>query len=214
MPQHKAPHPGFCVQQHMTMLKNKKFWLFDMDGTLTNAMHDFDAMRATLGLPAGVPILEALADMDPAAAAIKHRELDDMELKMAADATAQLGSHELLDHLHSAGASVGIVTRNGKQIAKATLKACGLDTYFTDQSIISRDCCTAKPDPAGVNLLLSRWNATADNAVMVGDYLFDLEAGHRAGTTTVHMDVNGEFAWPEFTDLAVKSLPELQGHLV
>lgn len=197
----------------MTTLKNKKFWLFDMDGTLTNAMHDFDAMRAALGLPAGVPILEALAAMDPDEAAIKHQELDDMELKMAAQATSQAGSHELLEHLQSAGAKLGIVTRNGKQIAVETLKACGLDAFFTDQTIISRDCCAAKPDPAGIELILSRWNATAQHAVMVGDYLFDLEAGHRAGTTTIHMDVNSEFAWPEFTDITVSSLPELQAHL-
>ena len=40
-------------------LEHHGHWLFDMDGTLTIAMHDFDAMRAELGLPVGVPILEA-----------------------------------------------------------------------------------------------------------------------------------------------------------
>jgi len=44
---------------------------------------------------------------------------------------------------------------------------------------------------------------------MVGDYLFDLQAGHSAGTTTVHLDVNGEFAWPDITDVAIQSLTEL-----
>ena len=193
----------------MHKLKEKKYWLFDMDGTLTHAMHDFDAMRATLDLPVGVPILEALAAMEPTLAAQKHRELDAMELRMAADATAQPGSTELLQHLKKNDASLGIVTRNGREIADVTLRACGLDSFFDAESIISRDCCTAKPDPAGVHLLLSRWQADASHAIMVGDYVFDLQAGHSAGTTTVHLDVNGDFAWPEVTDVGVRSLTQL-----
>lgn len=198
----------------MSLLNKKTHWLFDMDGTLTCAMHDFDAMRAELGLPVGVPILEALAAMNPDIASKKHRELDDMELRMAADATAQPGCIELLDHLQAQGASLGILTRNGKQIAHATLDACGLASYFNDDTVVSRDCCTAKPDPAGVNLLLDRWSASAEGAVMVGDYLFDLQAGHAAGITTVHMDVAGEFAWPKITDVAVQSLYELTQQLL
>ncbi len=195
-------------------LKTRKYWLFDMDGTLTRAMHDFDAMRAELELPAGVPILEALAAMDPAEARLKHAALDAMELRMAADATQQPGSHELLAHLQEQGAMLGIVTRNGKEIARATLTACGLDSFFTDDSIISRDCCTAKPDPAGVHLLLSRWSANADDAVMVGDYLFDLQAGHSAGVATVHMDVDSRFEWPEYTSVSVSSLQALTAQLL
>jgi HAD superfamily hydrolase (TIGR01509 family) len=190
-------------------LKHKKYWLFDMDGTLTLAMHDFEAMRIELELPAGLPILEALDAMDPPAAARKRADLDAMELRMAADALAQPGSLELLSHLQEQGARLGIVTRNGRQIADATLEACGLRGFFDEQSIISRDCCTAKPDPAGVQLLLARWSADALDAVMVGDYLFDLQAGHGAGVETVHMDLTGNFEWPEYTSHCVSSLQEL-----
>lgn len=184
-----------------------------MDGTLTRAMHDFDAMRAALNLPEGVPILEALAKMEPALGAKKRRELDDMELLMAAESQPQPGSTELLQFLSDTGAKVGIVTRNGREIADVTLQACGLDKFFTPESIISRDCCTAKPDPAGINLLLSRWQGDTAQAIMVGDYLFDLETGRNASVTTVHMDVDGVFAWPDMTDVKVQSLPELQALL-
>lgn len=180
-----------------------------MDGTLTMAMHDFDAIRATLELPPGVPILEALAAMEPQQAKLKHRELDSMELQMAAEAQPQPGSIELLEYLSAKGAQLGIVTRNGRQIADVTLQACGLDVFFNTDTIVSRDCCTAKPDPAGVQLLLSRWQADAGNAVMVGDYLFDLQAGHAAGTATIHMDVSGKFSWPQYTNVQVSSLQQL-----
>lgn len=217
-------HPTSRWKQHQTgidgtgrisyvNLKTRKYWLFDMDGTLTQAMHDFDAMRSELNLPAGVPILEALDAMDPAEARLKHAALDAMELRMASDATPQPGSHELLAYLQDQGARLGIVTRNGKQIARATLAACGLEGFFSDETIISRDCCKAKPDPAGVHLLLSRWSAKVTDAVMVGDYLFDLQAGHSAGVATVHLDVGSRFEWPQYTSVSVSSLPALRVQL-
>jgi len=180
-----------------------------MDGTLTCAMHDFDAMRRSLDLPVGVPILEALACLPADQAAEKHLELDAMELRMAYDATVQPGAFELLSVLENRQASIGIVTRNGKRIAEATLEACGLAVFFNTRTIISRDCCGAKPDPAGVKLLLSRWSAQPANAVMVGDYKYDLEAGRRAGVTTVHFTADSQCAWPELTDLTVSSLQQL-----
>lgn len=184
-----------------------------MDGTLTQAMHDFDAMRAELNLPAGVPILEALDAMEPEEARAKHRELDEMELRMAADAKPQPGCVELLNALVEKGASLGIVTRNGKEIAEVTLAACGIDHYFTNSTIVSRDCCAPKPDPAGINLLLSLWQAKPADAVMVGDYYFDLQTGRSASVATVHLDVTKAFAWPELTDVSVSSLTELQQHI-
>ncbi len=184
-------------------------WLFDMDGTLTIAMHDFDAMRAELGLPVGVPILEALAQLPESIAKKKHQQLDDMELDMASAARPQPGAASLLQSLSDKGAKLGIVTRNGKTIAERTLQACGLADFFNPDTVISRDCCVAKPDPAGVNLMLDRWSANTNDTVMVGDYRFDLEAGRGAGVTTVHLDVDGLFPWPELTDYSVSTLNEL-----
>lgn len=183
-----------------------------MDGTLTHAIHDFDAIRKTLGLPAGKPILESLAELPDAKAAEVRAELDALEYRIAGEATAQPGADNLLSGLQASGASLGILTRNGKGIAHATLDACGLRHYFKDEHVVSRDCCTPKPDGAGVNLLLDRWQSQATDAVMVGDYLFDLEAGRNAGVTTVHLAVNGDFAWPDMSDVCVTSLNELSAY--
>jgi len=48
---------------------------------------------------------------------------------------------------------------------------------------------------------------------MVGDYLFDLDAGRNASVTTVHFSPSGEFLWPDKTDVAIHSLSELTNHL-
>ncbi len=190
----------------LALLKNKTHWLFDMDGTLTHAIHDFDAIRAQLNLPAGVPILEAIDAMPTAQAKQISDKLDAIEYEIADQASAQPGSAELLTALSQRGHKTGIVTRNGHGIAKATLKASKLDHYFSDKDIISRDCCAPKPNPDGIELLLKRWQAQTSGAVMIGDYLFDLESGKRAGVATLHLDVHGKFEWPEQTDIGVTNL--------
>lgn len=194
-------------------IKDITHWIFDMDGTLTLAVHDFDEIRRSLGLPVGKPILEEIDKHEPAEALRIHQKLDDMEMKIASETRVQPGAIELLDHLANSGKHVGILTRNGKEIAHVTLAAAGIDHFFDPNAVVSRNCCTAKPDPAGVHLLLDRWQTSADKAIMVGDYRYDLEAGSAAGTSTVHMDVSGEFAWPTLTTYSVKSLGALLGLL-
>lgn len=190
-------------------LRDKRHWIFDMDGTLTHAVHDFEAIKKTLGLPADLAILEALAQLPPAQAADKRRQLDALELDIASLAVAQPGAEHLLATLRDRGARVGILTRNGKAIAHATLAACGLADYFEDAAIISRDCCEPKPHPAGIRRLLHYWRGDRQSTVMVGDFRFDLEAGRAAGVTTVHLDVDGEFDFPWCTDIPVTSLEQL-----
>ncbi len=180
-----------------------------MDGTLTHAIHDFEAIKSELKLPEGKPILESIADLPEQEAKAVHQKLDAIEYDIADQATAHPFAEELLSCLKANKLTVGIVTRNGHGIAKATLKACGLHEYFTDESIIGRHCAEPKPAPDGVELLLSRWTTSASTAVIVGDYLFDLEAGKRAGVSTVHLDTSGQFPWPEYTDHGIQSLSEL-----
>lgn len=187
-------------------LASRRHWIFDMDGTLTIAIHDFDDIRSQLNLPTGEPILEAIARLPEAEARATHQKLDEIELEIASHAQAQPGAKEVLEHLRATGRKSAILTRNGKIIANDTLKAAGLDGYFTSDTIISRDCCAAKPLPDGVLKLMQQWQAEPDDTVMVGDYLYDLKAGKDAGAATVHLDVNSHFAWPELTSIGISHL--------
>lgn len=47
-------------------------WVFDMDGTLTVAVHDFAAIRVALDIPAEHDILTHLAALPAEEAAAKH----------------------------------------------------------------------------------------------------------------------------------------------
>ena len=184
-------------------------WIFDMDGTLTHAIHDFDAIRSQLGLPEGKPILEALAELPAAEAQPIHQQLNQIELEIAHQSTAAPGAAALLETLAANGCQLGILTRNNAPNITATLKAAGLDHFFTADNLISRDCAAPKPHPDGINLLLERWQAQAEKAVMVGDHLFDLDSGRNAGTATIHVDRSGVFPHQQQTDLGVQELDEL-----
>lgn len=188
-----------------------RHWVFDLDGTLTVAVHDFDAIRAELGLPAGRPILEALAEMPPGEAAPLVVRLDAIELEIARRAEPAPGAADLLDRLRRAGADLGIVTRNSLPNAIETLRAAGLDGFFDAGLVLGRDEAPPKPRPDAIHRLLAGWRGEADAAVMVGDFLFDLEAGRAAGTATVYVDPEGRFPFGHLADVQVRSLGELAG---
>ena len=154
--------------------------------------------------------LEALAELPPAQAQPRWEKLYQIEWEIAKTTQAQPGAGELLERLRSLHDSrIGILTRNSKSIAHATLAACGLLEFFEPEAILSRDCCAPKPQPDGILQILHCWDATPDRGVMVGDYIFDLLAGRNAGTATVHLDVTGSFTWPEHTDCGITQLAEL-----
>ena len=196
-------------QSAIEHLLTRNHWVFDMEGTLTIAQHDFDAIRDELGLPEGLPILESLDAMPAAESAPKHQRLNEIELEIAADSKAAEGAELLLEKLLTKGASIGILTRNNAINIDITLKAAGLDSYFEPHNLLSRDCASPKPAPNGILHLLGQWNAGANQAVMVGDHLHDLLSGRAAGTKTLYVDLRGEFIFKNDADVCIHSLTEL-----
>jgi len=195
---------------HRTMnLKDKKFWIFDMDGTLTVPAHDFDAIRRELGLSLGKPILEQLAELPEARAKALFERLDEIEVEIAQRAEPQRGSLELLARLRAKGAGLGILTRNSRATALETLRICGFSEFFDPRYLMSREMCALKPSGDGVRKLLDLWGASPDDSVMVGDYLFDIQAGREAGVETVFVDNLGREEYARQADRSVKTIEEL-----
>jgi HAD superfamily hydrolase (TIGR01509 family) len=191
-------------------VRQKEFWIFDMDGTLTLPAHDFDAIRSELGLSPGRPILEQLAEIPAARAGELRRRLGEIELEIARRAVAQPGARELLGALALRGARAGILTRNSHANALETLSSCGLRRFFPPDWILGREACDPKPSPDGIHKLLQRWRAEPKRAVMVGDYLFDVQAGREAGTATVLVGPASGKKWPVRADVQVRDLLELR----
>jgi HAD superfamily hydrolase (TIGR01509 family) len=192
---------------------SKSFWIFDLDGTLTIPVHDFDFIRRELDIPSGTDILEHLESLPEAEASKRQARLQEIELELAGRAQPSSGALEAVARLYRSGARLGILTRNDRDIALLTLDTIGAERYFACENVLGRCEALPKPDPEGINRLLSGWGADPADAVMVGDYLFDLQAGRAAGTSTVHVGRPDGMVWPEFTDLAVTTLTDLILHL-
>jgi HAD superfamily hydrolase (TIGR01509 family) len=191
-------------------LLSRRHWIFDLDGTLTVAAHDFDAMRRALDLPMGVGLLEALDALPPHEAAPRHAKLRAWEEQVASQTLPEPDARPLLEALAARGARLGIVTRNESDIAWATLDRAGFSEFFAPEHVLGRDRAAAKPDPDGIRRLLRAWGAPPDDAVMVGDYRYDLVAGRNAGVATVLVDRRGRGAdWSEWADRTVARLDDL-----
>jgi HAD superfamily hydrolase (TIGR01509 family) len=182
-------------------------FLFDLDNTLVDSRLDFEAMRREMRLPSDLPILEAI-DRLPAAEADRCRAiLHRHELAGAACATLLPGVQSLIDELKGRGLPFGIVTRNSREIAAATLANVGVACNL----VLTRDCGPVKPDPWAVQQACRTWSVTPAEVVVVGDYRFDIESGRAAGARTVllthaprpHLHANDEGA-----DLVLSSLAE------
>ena len=191
-------------------LHKRKYWIFDMDGTLTISAHDFEYIRRKLGLEPNVPILEALNAMPVEQAKPLWKLLNNMEEYFADKSSLMHGAYRLLQKLHDRDAQLAILTRNTMPVVEKTLQACGIEHFFPPDHILDRDSCMPKPSPDGIHRLLDYWQADAEDTVMVGDYLFDLQAGKSAGVTTIHLDLNAEFIWPEMADICIRKLSEIE----
>jgi HAD superfamily hydrolase (TIGR01549 family) len=190
----------------------RAYWIFDLDGTLTIPAHDFAAIKRELGFPLDCDILRHLETLPPEEQRAKRLQLDRIEEEIASRARQANGADDLLKTLSERGVSMGILTRNSKDNALITLGAIGLLDYFDHVCVLGREETLPKPDPQGIHHLLDHWGAEPDNAVMVGDYLYDLLTAKAAGVGSVHLDTHGDFAWPEHTDLGVTSLANLHEH--
>jgi len=181
-------------------LTEHRHWVFDLDGTLTLAVHDFALIRRELEIPAEQDILGHLAALPAADAAAKRAWLIAHECELAAASVAAPGAVALLRALHGRGCQLAILTRNDHALARLTLAEIGVGDLFSDEAIIGRDEAVPKPHPAGLLQHAARWGVSSDELVMVGDHGYDLEAGRAARATTVF--VGAQNAWPALSDHA------------
>ncbi|WP_286977920.1 HAD family hydrolase [Pseudomonas sp.] len=180
-------------------LRQSRHWVFDMDGTLTLAVHDFEAIKRYLDIPLEHDILHHLAGLPAADAAAKHAWLLEHERELALSAKPAPGAVELVQALHQRGYQLGILTRNAHELAWLTLEAIGVADCFAANAVLGRDEAHPKPDPAGLLHLAEQWKVQPDELVMVGDYLYDLQCARAAGAYSVLVNL-AENPWPSLVD--------------
>ena len=76
--------------------------------------------------------------------------------------------------------------------------------------LLTRDDGPIKPDPWPVLAICRRWEASAEQVAMIGDFRFDIESGRAAGTRTVLLAGVDPVTYPndEGADLVLRSLEQ------
>jgi HAD superfamily hydrolase (TIGR01509 family) len=180
--------------------------IFDLDGTLTEPLLDFDLIRDEIGLVAG-PILEQLTGLSTAARARAEEILRRHEIAAIEQAVLADGCLELLALLRARGIPHGILTRNMRAAVDAFCARFGL--VFAGS--YTREDGPHKPAPDGVLHLCAQFGVPPTSAITIGDFKLDILAGRAAGTRTalVIPEAPADLgAWGD-PDLVVRSLREL-----
>jgi HAD superfamily hydrolase (TIGR01509 family) len=181
--------------------------VYDLDGTLVDSGLDFPAIRREMGLPEGVPILEALSEIP------QGERLDDClrilarhEDEAAERATIMPGARELVVHLEAKHIPQAIFTRNSRRCSTRMLARVGLNFSW----VLCREDGPPKPHPAGLLKLCEIWHVDPADVLFVGDFLHDINAGRAAGVRTV-LFVPGKLPhYAPLADFCISSFAEAE----
>jgi N-acetyl-D-muramate 6-phosphate phosphatase len=178
--------------------------LFDLDGTLldtapdfiwvinrllTEEQHspqDYEALRAQVSNGANAMVCTAfgLPEDHPRVATLRQRFLDIYLEHLAIETRPFAGIMPLLDWLESSEIPWGIVTNKPELYTHKLLQR--LELHHRAGSIVCPEQVRErKPHPESIWLACQELGCTPQNSVYVGDHIRDIEAGRRAGLTTI-----------------------------
>jgi HAD superfamily hydrolase (TIGR01509 family) len=183
------------------MTGSVKAVLFDIDGTLvdSNYLHidAWDRALTEVGHPVNTwrihraigmdssKLLEALLEDDTERLGDRAKEAHTRHYEAMADRLRSFGqAQDLLRTLADRGFEVVLATsapKNELELLRRTLDVEDAIATLTSAD----DVESAKPDPDIVQIALKRAEAGPDEAIFVGDTVWDVEAAGRAGVPTI-----------------------------
>ncbi len=200
--------------------------ILDIDGTLVDS-NDAGARAWVRALAAqGVtvtfehirPFIGMGGDqLLPAATGI---EQDDSRFKAASDAwkrefTKELpgvrafpGTRDLVQAAQQAGWRTVVATSGDPELAEELLKIAHVDDLLPDR-VSSADADASKPHPDIIQVALEKVGAQPQDAWMLGDTVYDMQAAHRAGVKGAFVRV-GQNPDPEEADRLFDDLGGVQ----
>lgn len=175
--------------------------LFDLDGTLidsielilNSARYAFEKLERVAPpdeewlAGVGIPLFTMFARY--------ARDTADRDALIVAYREYQMANHDRLVRcydgivdavrtLHERGHELAIVTSKSDALAMRGLAHVGLAKYM--DTIVGCDSSSRhKPDPEPVRIALHRLGCAPEDAIFVGDSIFDITAGNAAGVKTI-----------------------------
>lgn len=185
--------------------------VFDCDGTLVDSQHGIiatmqaafadadltapvpEAVRRVVGLSLETAVLRLLigdseaseAEWDQAKAVADRYRHHFHVLRDAPDFDEPLfpGTQDVLRGLDAAGVMMGVATGKGMRGLKVVLEKHGLAGHFV--TLQTADGNPGKPHPEMLRRAMAETGAAADETLLVGDTVFDVEMARNAGVRAV-----------------------------
>lgn len=181
--------------------------LFDVDGTLvdTNYLHvhswarafreeNIDVQSWRIHRSIGMDGDSLVANLSGDASDAVQQRLKDRHSSLYKDSTGLIvrlpGARELLHHLAEQGVRVVLASSAPEDELAITREILDSDDAIA-AATSSKDVDTAKPDPDIVEVALKRAGVSAEQAVFVGDAVWDGEAATRTGVPFVGVRCGG-----------------------
>lgn len=177
--------------------------LFDMDGTITRPLLDFDAIRRDLGIEG--PILEGLRHLTGDRLQDAHQVLGRHERIAAERSELNDGCVQVLGWLNKKGCATALITRNSRSSTRIVLEKHALRFDL----VLTRDDAPAKPDPRALQQAIEALVCQPADAWMVGDGRHDVEAAVAAGVHSIWISHGLERTFDTPPDLVIPSLSGL-----
>jgi len=156
-----------------------------------------------------------------------HAEVAESVLRSALDALyavtqknweLEIDTVETLDALRSENYKLGIFSNAGDdKDVQELIESFGIRSYF-DFVLTSAACFYRKPHPRTFELALAHWNATPEEAAMIGDSLeADIVGAKQAGMTAIWLTRRSQFKDEDMRrikpDFSLRKLSELPSTL-
>ena len=182
--------------------------VFDLDGTLVKEQHDYDAIRRELGLAPKTPVLEGVASLSAAEQRKAQEVLYRHEQAAAHTAVLNPGVADFVEWLDAREIKRGLFSRNSRAAVAVVLARCQLRF----EKVVAREDAPHKPRPDGLLRICGDWGFSPCHVLMIGDYLFDIQAGAQAGTRTALITHGRSLPFADLADVAFsgfEAIPEM-----
>jgi len=187
--------------------------LFDFDGTLTEfGSLDFGVIKDAIGCPLDRPVLEFILGLESEKEKTRaFGILDRFEAEAARRSRPNEGAEETLEFLRQRNLKTGIISRNSLVSIQTSLQNFRHVRPDDFTVILSRDDpYRPKPDPEGILAAARMLGVPVSQVLVIGDFIFDVEAGHKAGALTAFLTNRGKHSCAYPSDFTLQHLGDLK----
>ena len=188
------------------MRKKIKGLIFDMDGTLTVPLIDFRKIRQELNIGEGGDLAEIINSWPEPRRRQAWKVIEKYEVYAIENNCLQQGVEDALKRFTQAKIRLAIITRNTARSTEALLSK--LPVQF--DPVLTREFPHIKPSPEPVRYILNAWKIEADECIMIGDYIHDIQSANAAGALSCYFKNPDVKPWDKHADFTVSSYRELE----